>query len=115
MIFDPTAANRTPYNVFASIDAAPDESERQERLGSSLPICCCHDDSQATVKQVYFLRKMVDKMTTAALICYYGMGWGFVEICEHFPGHDWRGLLNDIAQRNKENCQHVYQFLCRSK
>ena len=32
IIFDPTAANCTPYNVFASIDAAPDESERQERL-----------------------------------------------------------------------------------
>lgn len=23
-------------------------------------------------------------MITAALICYYGMGWGFVEICEFF-------------------------------
>lgn len=38
-------------------------------------------------------------MITAALICYYGMGWGFIEICEHFLGHDWRGLLNDIAQQ----------------
>ena len=32
-------------------------------------------------------------------ICYYGMGWGFVEICEFFLGHDWRSLLNDIAKQ----------------
>ena len=32
IIFDPTAANCTPYDVFASIDTAPDDSERQERL-----------------------------------------------------------------------------------
>lgn len=38
-------------------------------------------------------------MITAALICYYGMGWGFVEICEFFLGHDWRSLLNDIAKQ----------------
>ena len=38
-------------------------------------------------------------MITAALICYYGMDWGFVEICEFFLGHDWRSLLNDIAKQ----------------
>lgn len=38
-------------------------------------------------------------MITAALICYYGMGWGFVQICEFFLGHDWRGLLNDIVKQ----------------
>lgn len=32
IIFDPTAKDCVPYDVFASIDAAPDESERQERL-----------------------------------------------------------------------------------
>lgn len=56
-LFDPTAANCTPYNVFASIDAAPDESERQERL-EQLAYLLLPDkanDSEA----VYFLRKMV--------------------------------------------------------
>lgn len=32
IIFDPTAADCIPYDVFASIDAAPDDTERQERL-----------------------------------------------------------------------------------
>lgn len=31
IIFDPTAADCIPYDVFASIDAAPDDTERQER------------------------------------------------------------------------------------
>ena len=32
IIFDPTAADCIPYDAFASIDAAPDDTERQERL-----------------------------------------------------------------------------------
>ena len=30
------------------------------------------------------------------------MGWGFVKICEHFLGNDWRSLLNDIAKQNNQ-------------
>ena len=41
-------------------------------------------------------------MITAALICYFGMGWGFIEICEHFLSRDWRSLLNDIAQQKNK-------------
>lgn len=59
IIFDPTAANCVPYDVFASIDAAPDDSERQERL-EQLAYLLLPDkatDSEAGI----FLQKMAAK------------------------------------------------------
>ena len=97
IIFDPTAENCIPYDVFASINAVVDETERQERL-EQLAYLLLPDkanDSEASI----FFTKNGRKMITAALICYYGMDWGFVEICEFFLGHDWRSLLNDIAKQ----------------
>ena len=50
-------------------------------------------------------------MITAALICYYGMGWDFIAICEHFLSHDWRSLLNDIAkQQNATANMYISSF-----
>ena len=39
------------------------------------------------------------------------MGWGFIEICEFFLGHDWRSLLNDIAKQ--ENAA-ANAYVCRA-
>ena len=97
IIFDPTAADCIPYDVFASIDAAPDDTERQERL-EQLAYLLLPDKANDSEAGVFFT-KNGRKMITAALICYYGMGWGFIEICEFFLGHDWRSLLNDIAKQ----------------
>ena len=97
IIFDPTAADCIPYDVFASIDAAPDDTERQERL-EQLAYLLLPDKANDSEAGVFFT-KNGRKMIPAALICYYGMGWGFVEICEFFLGHDWRSLLNDIAKQ----------------
>ena len=97
IIFDPTAADCIPYDAFASIDAAPDDTERQERL-EQLAYLLLPDKANDSEAGVFFT-KNGRKMITAALICYYGMGWGFIEICEFFLGHDWRSLLNDIAKQ----------------
>ena len=114
IIFDPTAKDCVPYDVFASIDAAPDESERQERL-EQLAYLLLPDKANDSEAGIFFA-KNGRKMITAALICYYGMGWGFVEICEHFLGHDWRGLLNDIAQRkNKIANMYISSFVGASE
>ena len=97
IVFDPTAENCIPYDVFASINVVTDDTERQERL-EQLAYLLLPDkanDSEASI----FFTKNGRKMITAALICYYGMDWGFVEICEFFLGHDWRSLLNDIAKQ----------------
>ena len=97
IIFDPTSENCIPYDVFASINAVTDDTERQERL-EQLAYLLLPDKANDSEAGIFFC-KNGRKMITAALICYYGMGWGFVEICEFFLGHDWRSLLNDIAKQ----------------
>lgn len=97
IVFDPTAENCIPYDVFATINAVTDETERQERL-EQLAYLLLPDKANDSEAGIFFT-KNGRKMITAALICYYGMGWGFVQICEFFLGHDWRGLLNDIAKQ----------------
>lgn len=97
IVFDPTAENCIPYDVFAAINAVTDETERQERL-EQLAYLLLPDKANDSEAGIFFT-KNGRKMITAALICYYGMGWGFVQICEFFLGHDWRSLLNDIAKQ----------------
>lgn len=97
IVFDPTAENCIPYDVFAAINAVTDETERQERL-EQLAYLLLPDKANDSEAGIFFT-KNGRKMIAAALICYYGMGWGFVQICEFFLGHDWRGLLNDIAKQ----------------
>lgn len=97
IVFDPTSENCIPYDVFASINAVADETERQERL-EQLAYLLLPDKANDSEAGIFFC-KNGRKMITAALICYYGMDWGFVEICEFFLGHDWRSLLNDIAKQ----------------
>ena len=97
IVFDPTSESCIPYDVFASINVVTDDTERQERL-EQLAYLLLPDKANDSEAGIFFC-KNGRKMITAALICYYGMGWGFVEICEFFLGHDWRSLLNDIAKQ----------------
>lgn len=97
IVFDPTSENCIPYDVFASINEVTDDTERQERL-EQLAYLLLPDKANDSEAGIFFA-KNGRKMITAALICYYGMDWGFVEICEFFLGHDWRSLLNDIAKQ----------------
>lgn len=109
IVFDPTAENCIPYDVFASINAVTDETERQERL-EQLAYLLLPDKANDSEAGIFFT-KNGRKMITAALICYYGMGWGFVQICEFFLGHDWRSLLNDIAkQQNQTANMYISSF-----
>ena len=109
IIFDPTAADCIPYDEFASIDAATDDTERQERLEQLAYLLL--PDKANDIEAGVFFTKNGRKMITAVLICYYGMGWGFIEICEFFLGHDWRSLLNDIAkQKNQTANMYISSF-----
>ena len=109
IVFDPTAKNCIPYDVFASINAVTDDTERQECL-EQLAYLLLPDKANDSEAGIFFC-KNGRKMITAALICYYGMGWGFVEICEFFLGHDWRSLLNDIAkQQNQTANMYISSF-----
>lgn len=97
IVFDPTSESCIPYDVFDSISAVTDDTERQERL-EQLAYLLLPDKANDSEAGIFFT-KNGRKMIAAALICYYGMDWGFVEICEFFLGHDWRSLLNDIAKQ----------------
>lgn len=109
IIFDPTSKDCIPYNVFASIDAVDDETERLERL-EQLAYLLLPDKANDSEAGVFFC-KNGRKMITAALICYYGMGWDFIQICEHFLSNDWRNLLNDIAkQENATANMYISSF-----
>lgn len=98
IVYDPTAEDCIPYDVFASINAVDDDTERQERL-EQLAYLLLPDKANDSEAGVFFC-KNGRKMITAALICYYGMGWEFIKICEHFLSNDWRSLLNDIAKQD---------------
>ena len=86
IVYDPTSEDCIPYDVFASINAVDDDTERQERL-EQLAYLLLPDKANDSEAGIFFT-KNGRKMITAALICYYGMGWGFVKICEHFLGND---------------------------
>ena len=88
--------------MFASINAVADDTERQERL-EQLAYLLLPDKANDSEAGVFFC-KNGRKMITAALICYYGMGWDFIKICEHFLSNDWRSLLNDML-RNRTKLQ----------
>lgn len=109
IVFDPTSDNCIPYDVFASIDTVTDETERLERL-EQLAYLLLPDKANDSEAGVFFTTNG-RKMITAALICYYGMGWDFIAICEHFLSHDWRSLLNDIAkQQNATANMYISSF-----
>lgn len=109
IIFNPTSENCIPYDVFASINTVTDDTERQERL-EQLAYLLLPDKASDSEAGVFFC-KNGRKMITAALICYYGMGWDFIRICEHFLSNDWRSLLNDIAsQQNQTANMYISSF-----
>lgn len=109
IIFDPTSDDCIPYDVFAAINLIEDETERQERL-EQLAYLLLPDKANDSEAGIFFA-KNGRKMITAALICYYGMGWEFIKICEHFLSNDWRSLLNDIAsQQNRTANMYISSF-----
>ena len=74
IIFDPTAKDCVPYDVFASIDAAPDESERQERL-EQLAYLLLPDKANDSEAGIFFRNKWSqDDNGGADLLLWHGLG-----------------------------------------
>lgn len=114
IVFDPTSGDCIPYDVFYSVDTAPDETEKQERL-EQLAYLLMPDKNNDSEAGTFFTING-RKMLSAALICYYALGWNFVGICEHFLSNDWRSLLNDIAkQENKIANMYISSFVGTSE
>lgn len=114
IVFDPTSGDCIPYDVFYAVDTAPDETEKQERL-EQLAYLLMPDKNNDSEAGTFFTING-RKMLSAALICYYALGWNFVGICEHFLSNDWRSLLNDIAkQENKIANMYISSFVGTSE
>lgn len=114
IVFDPTSDTCIPYDVFAAINAAPDDMEKLERL-EQLAYLLLPDKANDSEAGVFFT-KNGRKMIAAALICYYEMDKGFIEICEHFLSCDWRSLLNDIAKQNNSTANmYISSFMGASE
>lgn len=96
--FEPSKKNTPPYNVFASIDAEPRESDQYELL-EQLAFLLLPDVPTESGASAFFTHEGRN-ILTAAFICYYTEGWDFVQICEFVLSHDWRSLLNDIASHD---------------
>lgn len=100
IVYAPAAADTIAYNVFAAVDSAETISDKNERL-EQLAFLLMPDSPNASEASAFFTREG-RKILTAAFICYYHEGWGFVQICEFILSHDWRSLLNDIAEHKNE-------------
>lgn len=74
IIFDPTAADCIPYDVFASIDAAPDDTERQERL-EQLAYLLLPDKANDSEAGVFFHQERAqDDNGSPYLLLWNGLG-----------------------------------------
>lgn len=96
IIYRPTESSDVKYNVFARIDCAESDEQKQELIEelayTLLP------EATGTESAERFFREEGRKMLTAALLAYYGAGKDFSEICETIAEKNWRDLLNDIVK-----------------
>ena len=99
IIFDPTAENCIPYDVFASINAVTDETERQERL-EQLAYLLLPDkanDSEEWPK---------NDNGSAYLLLWHGLG-----LCANlrvFPRPRLARFAERYCKATKSDCQYVY-------
>lgn len=108
IVFDPTAENCIPYDVFASINAVTDETERQERL-EQLAYLLLPDKANDSEAGIFSRKWPQDDNGSAYLLLRNGLG-----LCPNlrvFLSHDWRSLLNDIAkQQNQTANMYISSF-----
>ena len=96
IVYRPAESSDVKYNVFARIDRAESDDEKQELIEelafTLLP------EATGTESAEHFFSEEGRKMLTAALLAYYGAGKDFPEICEWIAENNWRDLLNDIVK-----------------
>ena len=74
IVFDPTSENCIPYDVFASINAVTDETERQERL-EQLAYLLLPDKANDSEAGIFFYKEWPQNDNGSAyLLLRYGLG-----------------------------------------
>lgn len=105
IIFDPTAENCIPYDVFASINAVTDETERQERL-EQLAYLLLPDKANDSEAGIFFVRMAENDNGSAYLLLWHGLG-----LCANlrvFPRPRLARFAERYCKATKSDCQYVY-------
>lgn len=95
LIFEPGNPDSAPYDVFAQIDALPDDVQKDEAL-AQLAFLILPDEADASAT-ARFWRSGARNMFTAFLIYLYHMGLDFHEICSGIVGLGYKTLLDQIT------------------
>jgi type IV secretory pathway TraG/TraD family ATPase VirD4 len=95
IVYRPAESGDVKYNVFARIDRAETDAQKQELL-EELAYTLLPEATETESAERFFSEEG-RKMLTAALLAYYGAGKDFPEICEWIAENNWRDLLNDIV------------------
>lgn len=96
IIYRPAESADVKYNVFARIDRAQSDDEKQELLEELAYTLLPEVNGSESAER--FFSEEGRKMLTAALLAYYDAGMDFSEICEWVAENNWRDLLNDIVK-----------------
>lgn len=114
LVYEPGAANSSPYDIFSRIDALDDEDEVDEAL-AQLAILVMPDQQGATSNSKYF-QDGGRSILTAALIAFYHLGFDFCDICTQIIDSDYRSLFTRIDEANIVNAsRYIAQFVGNSE
>jgi len=106
LIFEPGNPQSSPYNIFATVDAAATVEEKDELLQQLAHLIM--PDAPKDNDTTAFFKTEGRKMLTAALICYYHQGIDFVAICEKIIEKAYLPLLSDIKDQGNPK---AYRFI----
>lgn len=109
LVYEPSRASSTPYNIFYPIDKLSDENDQNEALERLAFLFMPDDDKMSDTSK--FFNTEGRKILTASLIAFYHQGMDFVPICEKIVGSSWQDLFNDIdATGNYKAIQYINSF-----
>ena len=74
IVFDPTAENCIPYDVFAAINAVTDETERQERLEQLAYLLLPDKANDSEGRHLFHEKWPQDDNGSTYLLLWYGLG-----------------------------------------
>lgn len=109
LIYNPLSTNSAPYNIFASIDAMLDDTDRVEAL-SQLAWLIMPELKNSSANADYF-QNGGRAILTAALIWGYHLGLDFVQICEKVACSSYTSLFGEIDRSKDEAAvRYINQF-----
>lgn len=109
LVYEPSNARSTPYNIFHPIDQLKDENDKNEALERLAFMLMPEDEKMSDTSR--FFNTEGRKILTASLIAFYHQGMDFIPICEQIVGSSWQDLFYAIdATKNNKAIQYINSF-----